>query len=84
MLKQSPNGMRKVLAVLLVGLFVVSLTAVAASAAEHRNGGHGYSGGHGRYGGYGGYGNWGGYGGYSGCGWVNGAWVCPAYGYPYI
>ena len=90
MLKQSSNGMRKVLAVMLVGLFVVSLTAVAASAAEHRNGDHGHYGshgqygGHGRYGGYGGYGNWGGYGSYTGCGWVNGAWVCPAYGYPYI
>jgi hypothetical protein len=21
---------------------------------------------------------------YTGCGWVNGAWVCLAYGYPYI
>ena len=37
MLKQSSNGMRKVLAVLLVGLFVVSLTAVAASADRHRS-----------------------------------------------
>ena len=31
-MKQSSNGMRKVLAVLLVGFFVISLTAVAASA----------------------------------------------------
>ena len=85
MLKQSSNGMRKVLAILLVGLFVASLTAVAAVASQHggeHGGGHG--GGHGRYGGYGGYGDWGGYGSYTGCGWVNGAWVCPAYGYPYI
>jgi len=34
MLKQSSNGMKKVLAVLLAVLFVVSLTAVAASAAS--------------------------------------------------
>ena len=54
MLKQSSNGMRKVLAILLVGLFVVSLTAVAASA-DHRGHGHGH-GGHGHYGSYGGWG----------------------------
>jgi hypothetical protein len=90
MLKQLSNGMRKILAVLLVGLFVVSLTAVAASAAEHRNGGHGhYYGGHVHYGGHGrdgGYGGWN-YGGWnygSGCYIVNGALVCPTYGYPYI
>ena len=89
MLKQSSNGMRKVLAVLLVGLFVVSLTAVAASAAQHGHGhggrghydGHGHYGGHGRYGDYGGYDGWG-YG--AGCYIVNGALVCPTYGYPYI
>ena len=81
MLKQS-SSMKKGLAVLLVVLFVASLTGVAASAKDgsHRSG-HGHYGGHGSYGGYG-YG--GGYGSYTGCGWVNGAWVCPAYGYPYI
>ena len=61
MLKQSTNGMRKVLAVLLVGLFVVSLTAVAASADRH---GHGHGGHGGRHGGhFGGHGGRGGYGG---------------------
>jgi len=40
MLKQSSSGMRKILAVLLVGLFVVSLTAMATSA----HGGCGYGG----------------------------------------
>ena len=83
MLKQS-SSMKKGLAVLLAVLFVVSLTAVAASA-DHTSG-HGHYGGHGRYGGYGGYGGWGygglGYG--AGCYIVNGALVCPTYGYPYI
>ena len=38
MLKQSPNGMRKLLVVLLVGLFVVSLTAAASSAeSDHKH-----------------------------------------------
>ena len=94
MLKQSSSGMRKVLAVLLVVLFVVSLTVVAASAREDQHGDyghygdHGHYGGHGRYGGYGdwGYGGWN-YGGWnygSGCYIVNGALVCPTYGYPYI
>jgi hypothetical protein len=75
MLKQSSSGTRKVLAVLLVVFFVVSLIGVSASAREYRNGGHGR---------YGGDGYWSGYGGYSGCGWVNGVWVCPSYGFPYI
>jgi hypothetical protein len=52
--------MRKGLAVLLVALFVVSLTSVAASAGGggwHRHGwGHGGGYGHG----WGGYGGWGG------------------------
>jgi len=86
------NRMKKGLAILLVVLFVVSLTAVAASA-ERSGGGYGshgdhgnhrYYGGHGYDGYYNGYSDWGGYGGYTGCGWVNGAWVCPIYGYPYI
>ncbi len=86
MLKQSSSGTRKALAVLLVVLFVVSLTAVAASAkggSYWRDGGHGRYGGHGQYGGYGGwsYGGWN-YG--SGCYIVNGALVCPTYSYPYI
>ena len=98
MLKQSTNGMRKVLAVLLVGLFVVSLTAVAASADDppggHFGGHAGHFGGHaGHFGGHGGHGCYGGYGGYygglgygygAGCYVVNGALVCPTYGYPYI
>jgi hypothetical protein len=48
MLKQSSNGMRKVLAILLVGLFVASLTAVAAVASQHGGGHGGHGGGHGR------------------------------------
>lgn len=83
MLKKSFSGMKKVLSILLVVLFVVSLTAVGASAKGGSywvEGGHGHYDGHGYYGGYG---DWEGYGGYSGCGWMNGAWV-PAYGYPYI
>jgi hypothetical protein len=60
MLKQSSSRMRKGLAVLLVALFVVSLTSVAASAGGggwHRHGwGHGGGYGHG----WGGYGGWGG------------------------
>ena len=88
MLKQS-SSMKKGLAILLVVLFVVSLTAVAASAYRIHGSGHGHYGGHGRYGGYGGYGGWG-YGSYGGWGYgagcyiVNGALVCPTYGYPYI
>jgi len=87
------NRMKKGLAILLVVLFVVSLTAVAASAERSGGGygGHGdhgnhryYDSGHGYDGYYNGYSDWGGYGGYTGCGWVNGAWVCPIYGYPYI
>ncbi len=48
MLKQSPTRMKKVLVILLVVLFVASLTAVTASAARHsghRGGGH-HGGGH--------------------------------------
>ena len=87
MLKQS-SSMKKGLAILLAVLFVVSLTAVSASAYYGRHGhshghygGHGYRGGHGRY-----YGGWG-YGGWnygSGCYIVNGALVCSTHGYPYI
>jgi hypothetical protein len=81
--------MKKVLASLLAVLFVVSLTAMAASTmmgfrGGGRMGGFGHDFGHGCYSYYGGYGDWGSYGCYSGYGWVNGAWVCPAYGYPYI
>lgn len=51
MFKELSSGLRKVLAILMAGLFVVSLTAVAASA---RDGG-------GRDGSYGhGWGSWGG------------------------
>ena len=87
MLKQSFNRIKKGLAIMLVVLFVVSLTDVAANAERvHSHIGHEHYDGHRHYGGYGwdGYGDWGGYGGYSGCGWVNGVWVCPSYGYPYI
>ena len=88
MLKQSFNRINRIkkgFAILLVVLFVVSFTGVAANAERGHSSGHEHYG-HGHYGGYGwtGYGDWGGYGGYSGCGWVNGVWVCPAYGYPYI
>jgi len=67
MLKLSSSGMKKGMSILLAALFVVSLTAVAASA---------YHGGHG---GLGGYGDWGGYG--MGCGGF-GVWGMPltAYG----
>jgi hypothetical protein len=81
MLKQSSSGTRKALAALMVVLFVVSLTAVAASAkggSYWRDGGHGSYGGNRHYGGYGGW-NYG-----SGCYIVNGALVCPTYSYPYI
>ena len=43
MLKQSPSRMKKILAILLVIHFIVSLTAVTAGAARrggHRGGGH--------------------------------------------
>jgi hypothetical protein len=86
MLKQSSNRMKKGIAVLLAVLFVVSLTAVAASAkggSYWRDGGHGHYDSHGRYGDYG---SWG-YDGWSygaGCYIINGALVCPTYGYPYI
>ena len=86
MLKQSSNGMKKGLAILLAVLFIVSLTAVSASAygGNHRHSGHGHYGGHGRYGGWGwGYGGWG-YG--TGCTVdpITGAIICPTYGYPYL
>lgn len=86
MLKLPSNGMKKGMHILLAAFFVVSLTAVAASADHrgHGHGGHGHFGGHGGRGGYGGYGGWG-YGGYgAGCYYMNGALVCPTYGYPYI
>jgi hypothetical protein len=79
MLKQS-SSMKKVLAVSLAVLFVVSLTTVAASAkggSYWRDGGHGHYGSHGSWGYYG----WS-YG--AGCYIMNGALVCPTYGYPYI
>ncbi len=69
MLKKSYSGMKKVLAISLAVLFVVSFTAVAASAERegyHGHGGFGFGDGFG-FGGFGGYG-WGG-GGYGyGCG----------------
>jgi hypothetical protein len=75
MLKQSYSKMKKVLAILLTVLFIVSVTAVAAGA---------HVGGHGGFGGgwgWGGYPYWG-YG--TGCVWVNGNWSCPSYvGMPY-
>ena len=40
MLKQPSSRMKKVLAILLVVFFVVSLTAVSASAAHRHGGGH--------------------------------------------
>ncbi len=53
MLKQSSNKMKKVLSILLAVLFVVSLTAVAASAygGGWRDGGYGRGWGDGGYGG---------------------------------
>ena len=40
MLKQSSSRIKKLLAILLAILFLVSLTSVATSAAENRNGVH--------------------------------------------
>ena len=89
MLKQSFDRMKKGLAILLVVLFVVSLTSVAANAERgHGHDGHEHYGGNGHYGGHGryvGYGDWSwGYG--AGCTVdpLTGAIVCPTYGYPYI
>ncbi len=86
MLKQSSSKIKKLLAILLGVLFVVSLTA-AVSSARDGNEGHGHDGG----GGHGGHGSSitdtdstrfgsrvGSVYGHSGCGWVNGAWVCSA------
>ena len=80
MLKQSSSKIKKVLAILLAVLFVVSLTVAVASARDG-NEGHGHDGGgHGssitgidstRFGS-----SVGSVYGHSGCGWVNGAWVC--------
>ena len=71
MLKPKVSRIKKVLAVLLAVLFVVSLTAVTASAHGVGRGGWGW----------GGYPYWG-YG--TGCVWVNGNWTCPPYvGMPY-
>jgi hypothetical protein len=81
MLKQSSSKAKKVLALLLAVLFVVSLTAAVASARDGNEGrGHDGGGGHGssitgtystRFGD-----SLGSVYGHSGCGWVNGAWVC--------
>jgi len=46
MLKQSSSRMKKVLASLLAVLFIVSLTAVAASARDERHDGDSDRGGH--------------------------------------
>ena len=46
MLKQSSSRTKKVLTILLVALFVASLTGVTASAARHDGGGGHRSGGH--------------------------------------
>ncbi len=86
MLKQSSSRIKKALAILLAVLFVVSLTAVSASARDGDNG-HGHDGGddHGGHDGsiivrgstiFGS--NVGSVYGHSGCGLVNGAWVCLA------
>ena len=69
MLKQSSSKIKKVLSILLAVLFVVSLTAVAASA---------YGGGYGRGWGNGGYGGVYGLGGY---GWDAGSPFPPYYPY---
>jgi hypothetical protein len=74
MLKQF-SSMKKGLAVLLAVLFVVSLTAVAASADRHGHGHH--HGGHWGHGGWG-YPGWG-YG--AGCYYMGGILVCPSYDY---
>jgi len=90
-------GIKKVLAVLLSVLFVVSLTAAAASADHHRghgDRGHGFGdgfggcgGGWGGCGGYGmGYGGWGSLGGYGACNGYSfyGCGGCPVgIAYPY-
>ena len=92
MLKQSFR-MKKVLAILVAVLFVVSLTAVAVDGFKHFGGGGHHHGGfhHGGFGhghggwSYGGYGDWGwgypgwGYG--AGCYYMGDVLVCPAYGY---
>ncbi len=74
MLKQKVSRIKKVMTILLIVLFVVSLTAVSSSA-------------HGGGRGWGGYGGWGGpgWGSGPGCMWVGGNnWLCPAYsGMPY-
>jgi len=71
MLKQTSSRVKKVLAILLAVLFVISVTSVAASA---------HYGGWGR--GWGGYG-WGPGWGYSaGCMWVGGNnWLCPGFNF---
>ncbi len=82
MLKQSPSKMKKILAVLLAVLFVVSLTAVSASAFQRHNmgGGMGMRGGFGHHGFGGGFGGgWGGGWGWPGWGW---GWPYMGYGYP--
>ena len=73
MLKQSSSKMKKVLAILLAVLFVVSLTAVAASA---NGGGYGRDGGYGRGGCDDGYGY-----GLGGDGWDAGSPFPPYYPY---
>jgi len=75
MLKQSSSKMKKVLSILMAVLFVVSLTAVAASAYGS---GHGRDGGYGRGWGDGGYGGVYGLGGY---GWDAGSPFPPYYPY---
>ncbi len=93
MLKLSSNDMKKGMSILLAAFFVVSLTAVAASA---HHGGYGGRGGYGGWGyddcGYGGCGGWG-YGGwgmpliaYGGCGWGGYPWgigLSLGHSYPY-
>ena len=84
MLKQSSSKIKKVLAILLAVLFVVSLTVAVASARDGDEG-HGHDGGD-DHGGHDGsitgidstrFGSSvGSVYGHSGCGWVNGAWVC--------
>src|SRR5208283_221175 len=78
MLKLPSNGMKKGMSILLAAFFVVSLTAVAASA---HHGGYGGRGGYGGWGyddwGYGGCGGWG----YGGWGSLGGYGCCNGYGF---
>ena len=87
MLKKSYSGMKKVLAISMAVLFVVSLTAVAVEAhghGGHRGGDWGWGGGCGGGCGFGGFGGCG----FGGCGfggWGSGFGYgcgCGPYGYP--